>query len=65
MKCTLVFIGTQQGIGRIPSVDLYNIASLENAPNDCPLVVGSTVTLAHVAKCGFVAIIEPSEQKTT
>jgi hypothetical protein len=64
-ECKLRFIGTQQGVGRIPSVDLFNVMYLENAIADCPLVIGSTVTLASVERAGFVAIIEPGEQKTT
>lgn len=48
---TLKHIGKQEGFGRIPAFDLYNIVALsERHPT---LAVGSTVTIDSVRTAGF------------
>lgn len=57
---TLKFAGRQEGFGRIPSIDLYNVVQLSEASEVLRVEPGTaaTVTIGQVEKAGYVPIIE-------
>ena len=57
--CTLAHIGTQEGIGRFPSVELFNVITLEDESPSPALAIGTTTTIKQVIALGFFYTLEP------